>query len=163
MTMTKRMMGAVTDHAVALGFKRRRGNDTWVLNDGEVIIGLKTEGRDVVIRVEDLNLEKRLKRPLASDFLVRLRKRIGQLRKTALRTARTRKRLKKELMKTEFATSSLAKPLAKDFEPTYYATRQYNPMTWCTRCRKITRENLMANAEVCQLCATEAASKRRTI
>ena len=137
----------VDEEAGLLGF-RSAGTDCWRLH-AEQPITLRLTDKEVFLAAEAQNITYRLRCPLGADFRLRLRKRLGTLKKKAARAARAQKRARHEGLKNALVVPVKPK---ESSEPSYGDSRSYNPLCFCEQCHRMVRENLMHDDKTCVDC-----------
>jgi len=150
----ERMKATVGAALAVLGFRTAVGKDRWCFSaaDKPAITAL-LDGKTVYLKAEGTTLTCKVPRPLGSDFIPRLRKRLGSLSKSAASHSRSERRASRKVVKS--ADIRMA-PL----EACVSNSRNYDPLAFCETCRHMVRESLMHSAALCEDCAGWSISRR---
>ena len=158
-----RMTATVAAALAVLGF-RSNGKEVWQYSaTDEPTIDAQLAGGAVFLKSKAAKLSVRVARPMAEDFVPRLRKRLGSLRKHALRTARAQKQTSREALKGTGATLGAALAARRDSSDIAYSAsaRSYDPIAYCSEGKHFTRVSLMVSENQCGDCAGWPISGRR--
>lgn len=153
-----RVKGVVGSALAVMGFRGGTG-DRWTLSvANEPTVKAELGGTTLMLSAPDAKLSVVVKRPLADDFVPRLRKRLGSLKKRAARAEKATKRASRETLATADALSAALNARREERrssgEEMYCgaAVRAYDPVAYCDAGKHFTRQSLMVSETECGDC-----------